>query len=74
MHNAVAHHLLTDAQPDSEQWPPASFPSPFYALSTTQYGLEYPFGQLGSVVHPHSLCTPRLLTGEGGVRSRKVPD
>ena len=33
----------------------------------TPYGMEYPFGQLGSAVlavsHHRSLCTPNLLTG-----------
>ncbi|KAK4829699.1 hypothetical protein QYF61_006074 [Mycteria americana] len=38
-----------------------------YTLSMTSYGVEYPFGQLGSAVPavspPSFLCTPSLLTG-----------
>ena len=30
MHNAIAHHLLTDAQSVPEQWPLASFPPSLY--------------------------------------------
>ena len=30
MHNAIAHHPLTDAQPVPEQQPPASFPPRLY--------------------------------------------
>lgn len=30
MHSAVAHHLLTNAQPVSEQWPLASSPPRSY--------------------------------------------
>ncbi|KAK4823300.1 hypothetical protein QYF61_000513 [Mycteria americana] len=38
-----------------------------YMLSMMSYGVEYPFGQLGSAVPavspPNSLCTPSLLAG-----------
>jgi len=48
---------------------PPSSPS-FTLLSMTSYGMEYPFGQLGSAVPavppPSSLCTPSLLTGGVG--------
>ena len=51
MHNAIAHHLLTDAQQVPEQGllPPGQLPS-VYILSMTPHGMEYPFGQFGSAV------------------------
>lgn len=59
MHNAVAHHPLTKAQPSAcSPW--RTFPL-VYKLSMTPYGMEYPFGQLGSAVPAVSLpssCTP----------------
>ena len=45
MHNAIAHHPLTDAQPNPEQsgpLPPASHP--YILFSMTSDGMEYPFG------------------------------
>ena len=45
MHNAIAHHPLTDAQPYPEQsgpLPPAS--NPYILFSMTSDGMEYPFG------------------------------
>ena len=45
MHNAIAHHLMTDAQPNPEQ---SSLPTParhpFILFSMTSDGMEYPFG------------------------------
>ena len=49
MHNALAHRLLSDAQPAPEQRPLASFP-PVSILGMTPCGMEYAFGQLGSAV------------------------
>ena len=45
MHNAIAHHMLTDAQLDPEPWsaPPSQLP-PVYILGMTFHGMEYPFG------------------------------
>jgi len=51
MHNAVAHHPMNDSQAIPEQWllPPQPTP-PAYTLGMTPYGMEYPFGQLGTAV------------------------
>ena len=64
-------------QVPSLQMSPTSFFFPQLSmLSMMSYGLEYPFGQLGSAVPavspPSSLCTPSLLAG--GVRSRNGLD
>ena len=65
MHSAIAHHLLTDAHPIPEQrsHPPDQL-TPVDILSMTSYGMEYPFGQLGSavlaVLPPSFLCTSSL--------------
>jgi len=48
MHNAIAHHSLTDAQPNPEQsgpLPPANHP--YILFSMTSDGMEYPSGLLG---------------------------
>ena len=68
MHNAIAHHPLTNAQPVPEQQPPSPQPtSPVCLFSMTSYGMEYPFGQFGPAVPavspPSFLCTPSLLVG-----------
>ena len=67
MHNAIAHHPLTDAQSVPEH---QSLPAPLfliYILGMTSHGMEYPFGQLGSAVlavSPHNfLCPSSLLAG-----------
>ena len=41
MHNAIAHHLLTDAQlvPEQQSAPPGQLP-PVYILAMTSHGLE----------------------------------
>ena len=67
MHNAIAHHLLTNTQLVPE-WRslPAPLP-PVYILGMTSHGMEYSFGQFGSAVlavsPPNSLCPSSLLTG-----------
>ena len=45
MHNAIAHHLLTDAQlvPELRSAPPGQLP-PVYILGMMFHGMEYPFG------------------------------
>ena len=45
MHNAIAHHPLTDAQlvPEPRSAPPSQLP-PVYILGMTFHGMEYPFG------------------------------
>ena len=45
MHNAIAHHPLTDAQlvPEPRSAPPRQLP-PVYILGLTFHGMEYPFG------------------------------
>ena len=45
MHNAIAHHPLTDAQlvPELRSAPPGQLP-PVYILGMTFHGMEYPFG------------------------------
>ena len=45
MHNAIAHHPLTDAQlaPEPRSAPPWPAP-PVYILGMTFHGMEYPFG------------------------------
>ena len=57
MHNAIAHHLLTNAQLVPEQQSlPGQLP-PVYILGMTSHGMEYPIGQFGSAVlavSPHS--------------------
>ena len=54
----------------SECPPPSSFIPQLYALSTTSYSTEHPFGQLGSAVlavpPPSCSCTPSLLAGGVG--------
>jgi len=51
----------------SEHPPSSFFFPPLYMLSIMPYGMEYPFGQLGSAVPAVSpsrfLCTPSLLAG-----------
>ena len=43
MHNAIAHHPLTDARPAIHpSWPTP--PPPLYILGMMFYGMEYPFG------------------------------
>lgn len=65
MLKAIAHHLLTDAQPVPQQWPPASFPQ-LYMLSIMPHGMEHPLGPLGSTVPAvslhNSLCPSILPT------------
>ena len=41
MHNAIAHHPLTNAR--AAIAPPGQLP-PVYILGMTSYGMEYPFG------------------------------
>ena len=45
MHNAIAHHPLTDAQlvPEPRSAPPGQLP-PVYILGVMFCGMEYPFG------------------------------
>ena len=45
MHNAIAHHSLTDAQliPEQESTPPGQL-APVYILGMMFCGMEYPFG------------------------------
>ena len=45
MHNAIAHHPLTDAQlvPELRSAPRSQLP-PVYILGMTFHGMEYPFG------------------------------
>lgn len=67
MHNAIAQHQLTNAQPVPKQQsrPPANLRSFLFIM--TSYGIEYPFGQFGSAVlavsPPSFLCTSSLLAG-----------
>ena len=67
MHNAIAHHSLTDAQlvPEQRSLHPGQLP-PVYILGMTPYGLEYPFGQFGSAalaVSPPNFLCPSSLAG-----------
>jgi len=62
-HSAIAHHLMTNAQPlPKQQLLPPSQLTPAYILSMMSYG----FGQLESAVlsvsPPSFLCTPCPLT------------
>ena len=45
IHNAIAHHPLTDAQlvPEPRSAPPGQLP-PVYILGMTFHGMEYPLG------------------------------
>ena len=45
MHNAIAHHPLTNARlvPEPRSAPPGQLP-PVYILGMTFHGMEYPFG------------------------------
>lgn len=64
-----ALHQVTSAQSVSQWQSPANLHSSLL-LSLMPYGMEYPFGQLGSAVpavFPHSFpCTLSLLTGGVG--------
>ena len=68
VHNAIAHHSLTDAQlvPEQRSAPPSQLP-PVYILGMSSYGMEYPSGQFGSallaVSPPNLLCPSSLLAG-----------
>ena len=67
MHNAIAHHSLTDAQLVPKQRSlPGQLP-PFYVLGMMSNGMEYPFGQFGSAVlavsPPNFLRPSSLLAG-----------
>jgi len=73
MHNAIAHHLLTNAQPVPE-WQsssPGPIP-PVYMLNMMSYGMECPFRQFGSAVlaalPPGFLCIASLA-GHGKLKS-----
>lgn len=57
IHDAIAHHLLTSAQPVSKQWPVASFLPSLYTLMMS-YSMEYAFGHLRSAVSAVSLPAP----------------
>ena len=51
MHNAIAHHLLADAQPIPQQQPtPSQLPSLLCFFLMVSSDMEYPFGQFRSVV------------------------
>ena len=54
---------------------PSFFPQ-LYMLSMMSYGMEYPFGQLGSAVPavspPNLLCTSSLFTGRVGWEAEKA--
>lgn len=58
----VAHHLLTDAQPDPKQYSAApGHLTPIYTLGVAFYGMEYPFAQLDQLSWLCSLpvsCAP----------------
>ena len=56
--------------------PPSFFFPQLYMLSMTSYGMEYPFGHLGSAVPAVSqfLVHPQPTRWWGGVRSRKGLD
>jgi len=43
MHSAIAHHLQTDAQPDSEQWffPPVNSSSLYTDHDSIWYGISF---------------------------------
>jgi len=68
MQKAIAHDPLTKAQSAPEQQlPPPGQLSPVFLFSMTGHGIEYPFGQFGSVVLamllPSCMCIPSLLAG-----------
>ena len=63
--------------PSGRTSPPSSFFPQLYTLSKVSYGLEYPFGQLGSAVlavpPPSFLCPPRhSLVGWGEKQKRAL--
>ena len=66
MHNAIAHHSLTDAQLVPKQWsaPPGQLP-PVYILGMMSHSMEHPFSQFGSAVlavsPPNFSCPSSLL-------------
>ena len=67
MHNTIAHHLLTDAQPVTKEGLCRPRQLPPVLFSMMSYGMGHPFGQFGPAVlalPPLSfLCTPRFLAG-----------
>ena len=67
MHNAIAHHLLTNAQLVLKQRSPPGQLPPVYTLGMMSRGLEYPVGRCGSaalaVSPPNFLCPSSLLAG-----------
>lgn len=66
MHSAIAHHPLTNAQPDPEQQQLSHPKFPHFCICMMSYGMEYPFGQFRSAVValslPSFLCNPHPLT------------
>ena len=64
MHNAIAHHPLTNAQTIPSSRPPIPASHPYILFSMTSDGMEYPFGQFGSAAlglsPPSSCCAPSL--------------
>ena len=68
MHNAIAHHLLTDAQPVPKQQsaPPSQLPQ-VYILDVTSYGMKplASLGQLSWLCALQTSCAPPafLLAG-----------
>lgn len=58
MHSAIAHHLLTDAQPPPKQWQLSWPASPVLLFSMTPYDMGYSFDWSGSAVLVLSYPTP----------------
>lgn len=56
LHNAIVHHLLTNAQPFPMQWPWPAFLL-VYTLSMAPYGVGYPLGLLSCLLP--APCSPQ---------------
>lgn len=65
MHNALLHHLLTNAQPVSEQWQPLPTPlpgsSPSFIVQHDATCLRHPFGHLVLLSWFSPLSAPSAL-------------
>lgn len=61
MHNAIAHQLLSDAQPVPEQQPPTNFPSSLYTEGDAiQYRISFWSAEVSC---PGCPVSPNVIAG-----------
>lgn len=73
LHSAIAHHLLTYAQPVPKQWQSPQAIPPLIVLLMS-YGMRCPSGQFGSplmVLFPPNSCLPPVYSLAGQCKKLK---